>query len=120
MKRLIALGIALAAVISGVYILRQTAIDPEIYTGDWYRVEDGKMYHFHDGMIQASGDQQIICGAYSFCADRIVLFVKEQTGSSRVQELYPTGEPKGEFLSEKASGSGRIVFSREKLTPQTE
>ena len=43
MKRLIAVGLALAVVLGGVFIyLRSTAITPELYTGEWYRVEDGK------------------------------------------------------------------------------
>jgi len=115
MKRLIAICLALAAVLGGIVLLRSTAIAPELYTGDWYRVEDGKRYHFQDGIIAPAEKPSDFAGAYTFCANKIVLFLKEPTGASRVCELYPGGAPKGEFLCEGSAEKGRIVFSRTNL-----
>ena len=115
MKRLFAVGLALAVVLGGIFYLRSTAIAPELYTGDWYRVEDGKQYRFYEGVIAPVGSEGEFAGAYTFCADKIVLFMKEPTGTSRVCELYPGGEPKGEFLCEGSGEKGRIVFSRSSL-----
>jgi len=115
MKRLIAICLALAAVLGGIVLLRSTAIAPELYTGDWYRVEDGKRYHFQDGIIAPAEKPEDFAGAYTFCANKIVLFLKEPTGTSRVCELYPGGAPKGEFLCEGSAEKGRIVFSRTNL-----
>lgn len=116
MKRLIAVGLALAVVLGGVFIyLRSTAITPELYTGEWYRVEDGKQYRFHQGIISPVDAQGEFAGAYVFCAEKILLFIKEPAGNSRVCELYPGGVPKGEFLCEGSGEKGRIVFSRTNL-----
>ncbi|HBK03530.1 MAG TPA: hypothetical protein DDY87_03910 [Clostridiales bacterium] len=115
MKRLIVVGLALAVVLGGVFYLQNTAIAPELYTGDWYRVEDGKRYHFQDGVIAPAEKPEEFAGAYTFCADKIVLFIKEPTGTSRICELYPGGEPRGEFLCEGSAEKGRIVFSRSSL-----
>ena len=115
MKRLIAICLALAAVLGGIVLLRSTAIVPELYTGDWYRVENGKRYHFQDGIIAPAEKPADFAGAYTFCANKIVLFLKEPTGTSRVCELYPGGSPKGEFLCEGSAEKGRIVFSRTNL-----
>ena len=115
MKRLTLIGLALAVVLGGVFYLQRTAVAPELYTGSWYRVEDGKQYRFQEGIIAPVGAQGEFAGAYTFCADKIVLFIKEPTGTSRVCELYPAGEPKGEFLCEGSAEKGRIVFSRTNL-----
>lgn len=115
MKRLIAIGLALAVVLGGIFYLQSTAIEPELYTGDWYRVEDGKQYRFHEGVIAPADAEGEFAGAYTFCADKIVLFLKDPAGSSRVCELYPAGEPRGEFLCEGSAEKGRIVFSRNSL-----
>lgn len=115
MKRWIALGIAFIAILAGVFFLRRTAIDPGDFTGEWYRVEDGRLYRFQEGIIDCPEDASDFCGAYFFCRDRILLFMVAPSGESRLCELYPAGEPKGEFLSESPDGSGRIVFSRSSL-----
>ena len=119
MKRLIAVGLALAVVLGGVFIyLRSTAITPELYTGEWYRVEDGKQYRFHQGIISPVDAQGEFAGAYVFCAEKILLFIKEPAGNSRVCELYPGGVPKGEFLRSCLTARWRCCISKEKVLPR--
>ena len=122
MKRWIGLGIILTALIVGCCLLSQTAVDPADFTGDWYGAEDGRLYQFHEGIISrpegTRGAEDGFCGAYLFCKDRILLFTVSPEGESRLKELYPAGNPKGEFLSESADGTGRIVFSRSNIAAQ--
>lgn len=121
MKRWIALGIVLGIIIGGGCLLTRTAVNPADYTGEWYGAEDGRLYRFSEGIILSpkngeTGDS--FSGAYAFCKDHILLFTVSPDGESKLKELYPAGEPKGEFLSETADGSGRIVFSRSNIAAQ--
>ena len=122
MKRWIGLGIILTALIVGGCLLSQTAVDPADFTGDWYGAEDGRLYQFHEGIISSPADtrgaEDGFCGAYLFCKDRILLFTVNPNGESKLMELYPAGDPKGEFLSETADGAGRIVFARSNIAAQ--
>ena len=122
MKRWIALAIVLLILIGGGCLLAQTAIDPADFTGNWYGAEDGRLYQFHEGIIlcpeEAQGEGDGFCGAYLFCKDSILLFTASPDGESKVRQLYPAGEPRGEFLSETADGAGRIVFSRSNIAAQ--
>ncbi|MGM9660415.1 MAG: hypothetical protein ACI3WQ_07435 [Faecousia sp.] len=124
MKRWIALGIVLVALVVGLLFLGEIAIDPGAYTGEWYGAEDGRLYHFHEGIITCPEDTHTegeeFCGAYFFCRDRIILFVVDPSGASQVRELYPAGDPKGEFLCEDPNGTGRIAFSRSNIALQAE
>lgn len=122
MKRWIAFAIVIVLFFSIFALLAQKAMDPADFTGEWYGAEDGQLYRFREGIItgpsdtQGSGDG--FCGAYVFCGDRILLFTVSSDGQSELKELYPAGEPKGEFLSETADGTGRIVFSRSNIAAQ--
>ncbi|MDO5546095.1 MAG: hypothetical protein Q4F81_09800 [Eubacteriales bacterium] len=122
MKRWIALGIVLLILIGGGFGLAQAAVDPADYTGDWYGAEDGRLYQFHEGIItcpEASQETEDgFCGAYVFCKDHILLFTVDPDGQSQLRELYPAGDPRGEFLSETADGAGRIVFARSNIAAQ--
>ncbi len=120
MKRWIALGIVLLILIGGGCLLARTAVDPADYTGSWYGAEDGQLYRFHEGIITGPSNDQGdgFCGAYAFCKDHVLLFTVSPDGESRLKELYPAGNPKGEFLSESADGTGRIVFSRSNIAAQ--
>ena len=122
MKRWIALGIVLLILLAGSCLLAQTAVDPVDVTGDWYGAEDGRLYQFHEGLIttpeDTRGSEDDFCGAYVFCKDRILLFLRDDAGQSRLKELYPAGNPRGEFLMETADGSGRIAFSRSNIAAQ--
>ena len=124
MKRWIALAIILLILISGWGLLARKAVDPADFTGDWYGAEDGRLYQFHEGIITSPEDAQGagdgFCGAYLFCKDRVLLFTVSLDGQSKLKELYPAGEPKGEFLSETADGTGRIVFSRSNIAAQNQ
>lgn len=124
MKRWIALGIVLAALAAGLFFLGKTAIDPGAYTGEWYGAEDGRLYHFYEGIITCPEDTHAagedFCGAYFFCGNRVILFVADPGGTSQVRELYPAGDPKGEFLCEDPDGTGRIAFSRSNIALQAE
>lgn len=118
MKRWIALAVALIGLLIGFFILGSTAVDPELFTGEWYSAADGKLYHFSEGVITCTDRTQKgadFCGAYFFCGNRILLFTVDPSGVSQLRELYPGGEPRGEFLCESAAGSGRIYFSRTML-----
>ena len=122
MKRWIALGIVLLIIAGGGVLLAQGAVDPADYTGSWYGAEDGQLYQFREGLITCSEDPYEMgdgfCGAYVFCRDHILLFTMDPGGESILRELYPAGEPRGEFLSETADGAGRIVFSRSNIAAQ--
>ena len=122
MKRWIVFVIVLALLLSAFALLAQKAIDPADFTGEWYGAEDGRLYRFREGIITGPSDAQGagdgFCGAYVFCANRILLFTVSSDGQSELKELYPAGEPKGEFLSETADGTGRIVFSRSNIAAQ--
>lgn len=122
MKRWIALGIVLLLLAAAGILLAQGAVDPADFTGDWYGAEDGRLYQFHEGIISTPevprGTEDGFCGAYIFCKDRILLFTTDTGGQSKLRELYPAGEPKGEFLSETPDGAGRIVFSRSNIAAQ--
>ena len=122
MKRWIALGIILVVLLAGGLFLQRTAVDPGDFTGEWYGAGDGRLYRFHEGIINCPEDTHTeetdFCGAYFFCGDRMILFTVEPDGVSQIRELYPTGEPKGEFLSESPDGNGRIVFSRSNIAAQ--
>ena len=122
MKRWIGLGIAVLMIVAGCCLLGQTAVNPEDFTGSWYGAEDGRLYQFHEGIITCPEDihglEGDFCGAYFFCKDRILLFTMDPSGQSRLKELYPAGNPRGEFLSERADSSGRIVFSRSNIAAQ--
>ena len=122
MKRWIVFAIVIILFISIFALLTQKAMDPAEFTGEWYGAENGRLYRFREGIItgpsdtQGSGDG--FCGAYVFCGNRILLFTVSSDGQSKLKELYPAGEPKGEFLSETADGTGRIVFSRSNIAAQ--
>ena len=122
MKRWIAFAIIIVLFISIFALLAQKAIDPADFTGEWYGAEDGRLYRFREGIITGPADTQGagdgFYGAYVFCGDRILLFTVSSDGQSGLKELYPAGEPKGEFLSETADGAGRIVFSRSNIAAQ--
>lgn len=124
MKRWIVFAIVLLIVISVSGLLARKAIDPADFTGEWYGADDGQLYRFWEGIImgpetvQGAGDG--FCGAYLFCKDRILLFTVSSDGQSKLKELYPAGEPRGEFLSETADGTGRIVFSRSNIAAQNQ
>ena len=122
MKRWIVFAIVIVLFISIFALLAQKAIDPADFTGEWYGAEDGRLYRFREGIITGPADTQGagggFYGAYVFCGDRILLFTVSSDGQSGLKELYPAGEPKGEFLSETADGTGRIVFSRSNIAAQ--
>ena len=122
MKRWIALGIVLCILIAAGCLLTRTAIDPADYTGDWYGAEDGRLYRFREGVISCPEDtrdsEDDFSGAYLFCKDHVLLFTVSPDGHSQLRELYPAGEPEGEFLCESADGAGRIVFSRSNIAAQ--
>ena len=122
MKRWIVFAIVIVLFISIFALLAQKAIDPADFTGEWYGAEDGRLYRFREGIITGPADTQGagdgFYGAYVFCGDRILLFTVSSDGQSGLKELYPAGEPKGEFLSETADGTGRIVFSRSNVAAQ--
>lgn len=122
MKRWIAFAIIIVLFISIFALLARKAMDPADFTGEWYGAEDGRLYRFQEGIITSPADNHDggdgFYGAYVFCADRILLFTVSSDGQSELKELYPAGEPKGEFLSETADGAGRIVFSRNNIAAQ--
>ena len=122
MKRWIVFAIVIVLFISIFALLTQKAMDPADFTGEWYGAEDGRLYRFREGIITGPADTQGagdgFYGAYVFCGDRILLFTVSSDGQSGLKELYPAGEPKGEFLSETADGTGRIVFSRSNIAAQ--
>lgn len=116
MKRWIALGAGVLALLAGVWLLGRKAIDPKDFAGNWYGAEDGCLYRFQEGIIQVGEEFK---GAYCFSGDQIVLFTVDPSGTSRIRELYVSGEPKGELLCENPDGTGRIAFSRSNIASQS-
>lgn len=117
MKRWIGLGLVVTLLAGGICLLGNTAIDPGQFIGDWYGAADGQRYRFQEGIIICPEDgTSEMRGAYQFCGDRILLFIRDTNGNSQVWELYSTGEAKGEFLCDNPGGKGRILFSRSKIS----
>jgi len=107
--------IAVFIIIAG---LRQTAIDPESYTGYWYSPEDHSRYLFQNGLICCPkyeiniSESDSITGAYVYCKNSILLFAEGVEGLEKEKELYLVHRGDGSFLCENADGSGAVYFIR--------
>ena len=115
MRRLVVLLIALLLliIITG---LSRTALDPEVFRGEWYSADDQTLYYFQDGLIYSSKfadeitDASSISGAYTYSRDTIFLFAEGVSGLETEQEIYLVQNHDGRFLCESKDGTGMIYF----------
>ena len=115
MRRLVILllVILLLIIIAG---LSRTALDPEVFRGEWYSADDQNVYLFQEGLIYCSRssdaltDADSISGAYTYSRDSIFLFVEGVPGLETEQEIYLVQNHDGRFLCENKDGTGMIYF----------
>ena len=118
MKRKMIIGAAVAALICVCIALNARILEPEVFTGSWYRQGDGVRYIFDDGMIVCA-DHEVIAlgdavfsGAYSFAKDRAAIFVVDDQGVGEVVELHLVHRSTGDVLCESKDGKEIIWFCR--------
>lgn len=107
---------AVAGVIMLIFLigLSVPVIEPEDFTGIWYSSQDAAMYTFENGLIfswDPSKERQQ-CGAYSFCADSVFLFVLDVEGLETEQELMLIRDKSGDRLVGGKNGNGITYFQR--------
>ena len=119
MRRLVVLLIVvlLLIIITG---FSRTALDPEVFRGEWYSADDQKLYYFQDGLIFSSQftdndtDAVSISGAYMYSRDTVFLFAEGVPGLETEQEIYLVQNHDGRLLCENKDGTGRIYFIQSK------
>ena len=119
MRRLVVLLIVvlLLIIITG---FSRTALDPEVFRGEWYSADDQKLYYFQDGLIFSyqltdnDTDAVSISGAYMYSRDTVFLFAEGVPGLETEQEIYLVQNHDGRLLCENKDGTGRIYFIQSK------
>ena len=120
MKRKVALGAVLSALICVCIALNVKIIDPEDYAGAWYRASDRVLYIFEDGIIECADkeiivlDDAVFGGAYSFAKDKAVIFVVDDQGVGEVVELQLVRKSNGDMLCEHKDDVEIVWFYRNK------
>jgi hypothetical protein len=99
----------------GIFLgLSQTALDPSDFSGIWYDAQNQDAYLFQEGLITGSKEPDSMVGAYWYCRDSVVLFVRDMEGLETERELYLNQDGEVSFLSENRDGSGKVFFLRYK------
>ena len=118
MKKSLLIGIGIITLLV-IAFLRQTAIDPDDYTGEWYSASGQRIYRFQEGLIYCEkhmaslSDGNGISGAYTFSGKSIALFAFDVDGLENVKELYLIENKDEAILSDRKDGSGQIYFVRD-------
>lgn len=118
MKWKVILGTVIAALIFVCIALNAVTLDPNNFTGIWYRADDGVPYIFQNGIIECADkeiivlDGEVFSGAYSFAKDKAALFVVDDHGVGEVVELYLVHKPDGITLCERKDGNEIVWFRR--------
>lgn len=98
--------------------INQTAVDPELFSGEWYSAEGLDLYLFEGGLIYNLNnsimllDDACISGAYVYCKDSIVLFARGIDGLEKERELYLIRKDNVSILCDNENGSGITYFLR--------
>lgn len=120
MKRKVIIGAVIAALICVCIALNCKIVDPADYTGAWYRVGDGVLYIFEDGIIECVDkeiivlDNAVFSGAYSFAKAKAAIFVVDDRGVGEVVELRLIHDHNGDMLCERVNGKSIVWFCRNK------
>ena len=118
MKRKVIFGAVIAALICVCIALNAKILEPKNFTGAWYRVGDGMLYIFDDGIIECADkeiivlDNTVFSGAYSFAKDKAAIFVVDDQGVEEVVELYLVHMSEGDVLCERKDGIEIVWFCR--------
>ena len=125
MKRKSIIGVVIAALICVCIALNAKILEPTDFTGAWYRVEDGMLYIFEDGIIECA-DQEIIVldnavfsGAYTFAKNKAAIFVVDDHGVGEVVELHLVRKSDGDILCERKVGNEIVWFCRNRESIHT-
>ena len=98
--------------------LCQSALNPEVFTGQWYASENQCAYLFQEGIVYCArnpvmlSETEHISGAYTFCSGSVFLFAEGVPGLEKEKQLYLVRKDGGSFLCENPDGSGTIYFIR--------
>ena len=120
MKRKVIIGAVITALICVCIALNVKILEPTDFTGAWYRVEDGMLYIFEDGIIECADkeiivlDNAVFSGAYSFAKDKAAIFVVDDNGVGEVVELRLIHDHNGDMLCERVNGKSIVWFCRNK------
>ena len=120
MKRKGIIGAVIAALICVCIALNCKIVDPADYTGAWYRVSDGALYLFEDGIIECVDkeiivlDNAVFSGAYTFAKNKAAIFVVDDNGVGEVVELRLIHDHNGDMLCERVNGKSIVWFCRNK------
>lgn len=118
MKRKVILGAVLSALICVCIALNAKIMEPEDYTGAWYRAGDGVLYIFEDGIIECADkeiivlDNAVFSGAYSFAKDKAAIFIVDDHGVGEVVELHLVHKAAGDMLCERKDSRDIVWFCR--------
>ena len=118
MKWKVIMGTVIAALIFDCIALNAVTLEPNNFTGIWYRADGGVPYIFQDGIIECADkevivlDGEVFSGAYSFAKDKAALFVVDDHGVGEVVELYLVHKPDGVTLCERKEGNEIVWFRR--------
>lgn len=111
-KKILAVGTALLLAIF--VLLNISIIDPEDYSGVWYRAGNQVCYVFEEGIISEYllEGESVFCGAYVFAKDKISVFVIDETGVGELVELRLVRKGTGDVLCEYRDSQEIIWFGR--------
>lgn len=118
MKRKVIIGAVVTVLIYVCIALNAKILNPEDFTGAWYRAGDGMLYIFEDGLIECTDQEVIILGdgifsgAYSLAKDKAAIFVVDESGVGEVVELHLIHRRDGDVLCEKKDGTDIVWFYR--------
>lgn len=115
-KRLLVLAMALVLCLTGC-AYEDDASPTAAYDGTWYFALNGAECKFTDGQIyrydKNALDGQSLTGIYSAAGDHIDANVAYIGSLDQVRPLYIVSGENGDFLCDKADGSGTVYFYRD-------
>lgn len=119
MKRVAILCVVLIIFVM-IICFSHTAMDPDVFTGQWYSSGDHSIYLFQEGMIYSAkhtiplAENEYISGAYFCSSNSIYLFADGIVGLEEPKEAYLVQKGDTSIICENKNGSGQIYFARTK------